>query len=350
LAFCGVRIAAPKEAPEVNRTITLLLGAAIALVMAAPAHATLSYVKHPGDGKPSRVYVADDDGSHAHRIGKGRAPVVSPDGRWVAWIAPGTPERVVMRLADRSRKVRKVVASSDVGALHFSPDSKKLGLVVGTRLWVYDIHDRDSVKAASGNIRGFSFAPDSGAVAFGTTGTNDAFGAPADLYSFDIATKHRTRITRDRKSLNPLWGSGGIIHDRQKTRENDAPSYNLFQIQADGGSLRRITSLRAVPLVSGLVPLELSANGKRLIARLEGQDSAAGFAVNPSNGKVRLLNKKGGLENGFVATNLTANGRTVLGQTGGLDPNNKHNVVTIPYRGGKPTVLVRGATDPDWSL
>jgi Tol biopolymer transport system component len=331
----------------VNRTITLLLGAAIALVMAAPAHATLTYVKNPGGGKPPRVYVADNDGKHPHRIGKGRAPVVSPDGRWVAWVAPGSPERVVMRLADRTRKARKVAQSDTVGDLHFSPDSKSLGVILATRLWIYDIHDRTSVKAASGNLHGFSYAPDSKSVAFATSGPNDAFGAPSDLYSFDIADKRRVRITRDRKSLNPLWGPNGIIHDRQKSRENDGPSYNLFEIQPDGGSLRRITSLRAVPLVSGLVPLELSGNGKRLLAELEGQDTSAGFAVNPANGKVRLLGK--GVENGFVAANLSADGRTALGQTGGLDPGNRHNVVTIPYKGGKPTVLVRHATDPDWS-
>jgi Tol biopolymer transport system component len=332
----------------VNRTITMLLGAAIALVMAAPAHATLTYVKHPGDGKPPRVWVADDDGKHPHRIGKGRSPVASPDGRWVAWIAPGSPERVVMRLADRSRKARTVARSSAIGELRFSPDATKLGLVIGTRLWVYDIHDRDSVKAASGNIRGFGFAPDSKSVVFGTSGRNQAFDAPADLYWFSIASESRHRITRDRRSLNPLWGVNGIIHDRQTPRQDQAPSYNLFEIQPDGGSLRRITSTHNPAPVSGLVPLDLSADGKRLIARLEGTDTSAGFAVNPMSGKVRLLGKD--LENGFVATNLAADGKTVLGQTGGIDPSNKHNVVAMPYRGGKAKVLVRGATDPDWSL
>jgi hypothetical protein len=332
----------------VNRTITLPLGAAIALVMAAPAHATLTYVKTPADGKPSRVYVADDDGTHAHQLARGRAPAVSPDGRWVAWIAPGSRERVRMRLADRSRKPRTIARSSSVGELRFTSDSKKLGIVLGTRLWVYDIHDRESVKAASGNIRGFSFAPDSKSVAFATAGRNDSFDAPSDLYSFDIAAKQRQRITRDRKSLNPLWTPNGIIHDRQKLRDNAAPSYNLFEIQPDGGSLRRITSTHNPPPVNGLVPLEMSANGKRLIARLEGTDMGAGFAVNPATGKVRLLGKH--LENGFVATDLTADGKTVLGQTGGEDPNNKHSVVTRPYRGGKQTVLVRRATEPDWSL
>jgi Tol biopolymer transport system component len=330
----------------VNRTITMPLGAAIALVMAAPAHATLTYVKGQSGEQPA-VYVADDDGTNAHKIGKGESPAVSPDGRWVAWVAPGEPARVMMRLADRSRKARKVAQSAFVGELEFSPDSKSLGLVLNTRLFVYNIHDRESVKAASGNIRGFSFSPDSGSVAFGTAGRNDAAGAPSDLYSFAIATKQRGRITRDRKSLNPLWTGNGIVHDRQKQREGDAPSYNLFRIQPDGGSLKRITSLKIGPLMSGLVPLDVSGNGKRLLAQLEGQDISAGFAVNPANGKVRALTRD--FENGFVAADLSADGKTVLGQTGGPDPTNKHHVATMPYRGGKRTVLVRNASQPDWN-
>ena len=329
-----------------NRTITMLLGGAIALVMAAPAQATLTYVKGQSGEQPV-VYAADDDGTNAHKLGKGESPAVSPDGRWVAWVAPGDTSRVMMRLADRSRKARKVVQTAVVGDLQFSPDSKSLGIVANTRLWVYDIHDRESVKAASGNIHGFSFSPDSKKVAFGTSGRNDAAGALSDLYSYDIAAKSRYRITRDRKSLNPLWTAGGIVHDRQKQRENDAPTYNLFEIQPDGGSLRRITSLRMGPLMSGLVPVEMSGNGKRLLAELEGQDISAGFAVNPANGKVRALTRD--FENGFVASDLSADGKTVLGQTGGLQPG-KHHVATMPYKGGKRTVLVRQASQPDWSL
>jgi hypothetical protein len=328
-----------------KRTITTLLGATVALLMATPAQATLVYVK--GKDGDFRVVAADNDGKHPHKIGDGRSPIVSDDGRWVAWVAPGTPEVVKMRLADASRKARVVGRSSFICDLQFSPDSKKLGLVLGTRLWVYDIHDRESLKAASGNIRGFSFSPDSASVAFGTSGRNDDPAAPADLYSFAIADKVRDRITRDRKSLNPLWTAGGIIHDRQRLREGDAPSYNLFEIQPDGGSLRRITSLKIPSLMSGLVPLELSANGKRLIAQFVGQDIEIGFRVNPESGKVHSLGDFS--ETGFVAADLSADGKTVLGHTGGFDPSTKHNVVTMPYRGGKTKVLVRQASDPDWS-
>jgi Tol biopolymer transport system component len=326
----------------------MLLGATIALLAASPAHATLVYNKAKKNGLP-RVFVADNDGKHAHRLGIGFSPAVSADGRWVAWIAGNDADVVKVRLADASRPAREIKPAGDaVARVEFSPDSKWLGIDAGTRLWLYNIHDRESVKAASGNLRGFSFSPDSASVAFGTAGQNQSFEAPTDLYRFDVASKQRTRITRDRKSLNPLWTSRGIIHDRQRIRDNAAPAYNLFEIQPDGGSLRRITSLHNPPLVSGLVALDLSANGKRLLAELEGQDLSVGFRVNADTGKAHSIGKFS--EQGFVAADLTANGRTVLGVTGGADPSNRHNVVAVPYKGGKAKVLVKQAFAPDWTL
>jgi hypothetical protein len=185
-------------------------------------------------------------------------------------------------------------------------------------------------------------------VVFGTAGRNDALDAPSDLFSVALQNRTRRRITRDRKSLNPLWREQGIIHDRMNAREGDAPTYNLFEIQPDGGSLRRITSLRIPPLLSGLVPLEASANGGRLLAQFVGQDTSVAFRVNPATGKNKSLDND--FENGLVGFDLTADGRTVLGHTGGPDPGAPHNVVTIPYVGGEPRVLVRRAAFPDWNL
>ena len=330
-----------------RRTITTLLGAAFALLLAAPAEATLVYVKDAGGADP-RVWVADNDGSKAHRLGPGHTPKVSPDGRWVAWIQPGTPNQLMMRLADRTRKARVIARSSFIAEYDFSPDSKSVGMVLSRRLFVYDIRKREEARVASGVIRGFSFSPDSASVVFGTAGRSDAADAPSDLYSVRLEDKQRLRITRDRKSLNPLWRADGIIHDRMNARDGDAPTYNLFEIQPDGGSLRRITRLRIPSLMSGLVPLELSANGGRLLAQFIGQDTSVAFRVNPATGKTKALDTD--FENGLVGFDLTADGRTVLGHTGGPDPTAAHNVVTIPYVGGEPQVLVRRASFPDWNL
>jgi hypothetical protein len=328
-----------------KRLIAALLAGAGLLVAAPVANATLVYVKGADSASP-KVWAARDDGTGARRMGAGTLPVVSADGRWVAW-QDGVKGVVLLRKVGGAN-VRRVGRSSVIGGLAFSPDSKRLGMALRRRLVVYDIAARQSAVVAHGFITGFSFSPDSASLAYGTSGENESFGAPTDIYALRIDTESKTRVTRDRKSLNPLWGpAGDIVFDRQTTRSGDAPTYNLYAVHPDGGSLRRITSLKIPPLLSGLVPLELSADGTRLLAEFEGQDTSVGFTVNVANGRSRSLSKK--VETGFVAADLTADGRTVLGMTGGPDPSNRHNVVTVPYAGGKATVLVRRAAYPDWS-
>jgi hypothetical protein len=51
-----------------------------------------------------------------------------------------------------------------------------------------------------------------------------------------------------------------------------------------------------------------------------------------------------------VGFDLTADGATILGHTGGPDPSGPHDVVTVPYRsGGKVKVLVHKAAYPHWN-
>jgi WD40-like Beta Propeller Repeat len=328
-----------------KRKLTILLGSVLALAAAAPANAALVYVKGASTTSPT-VYVADDDGTNPHELGPGHSPTISENGRWVAWVKPASPDRVVIRRADRHGPVRRVGTGTTIGPLHFSPNSRLLGTVRDRSLRVYGIRARKETRAARGNIRGFSFSPDSRTLVYGRAGRAD-FGSPSDLYTAQADGDERERITRDRRSLNPLWTADGIVHDRQRWRSNDAPAYNLFEIQPDGGDFRRITRLKIPPLVSGLVPLEANANGDRLLANFVGQDTMVGFRINPRSGSVKSLDSD--FENGFVAADLTDDGRTVLGHTGGANPFRRHNVVMMPYRGGEQKVLVRRAMSPDWS-
>jgi Tol biopolymer transport system component len=329
-----------------HRSIAALAAGAALLLIAPAARAELVYVKKPVSSSP-QVWVAHDDGAAARRLGTGLQPVISPDGHWVAWRAPGSRERVLLAKSTGGTP-RRIVRSTQIGDLRFSPDSKKLGIALRSRLLVYDLAAGEQFAAAHGFVRGFSFSPDSRALVYGTSGRDEALDAPSDLYALELGSDGKTRVTRDRKSLNPLWGPDGeIYHDRQIRRSGDAPSYNLFAIHPDGGALRRITSLKIPRLLSGLVPLDISADAKRLLALFTGQDTAFGFAVNPATGNTRALSKKA--ETGFVGTDLSADGRTVLGMTGGPDPASRHDVVTVPWAGGRPTVLVRGATTPHWT-
>ena len=328
-----------------NRTLTILLGAALAMAAAAPAQARLVYVKGAATLEPT-VYIADDDGTNPHVLGPGHSPTISDNGRWVAWVKPASPDRLVIRRADRRFGARRVGAAARIGDLHFSPNSRLLASVRGKNLYVHNIRSRKETRAARGNINGFSFSPDSKALAYGRANRAD-FAAPSDLFTAQPDGDGRERITRDRRSLNPLWSPEGIVHDRQRWRSGDAPAYNLFEVQPDGGDFRRITRLRIPPLVSGLVPLEANTTGSRLLANFVGQDTMVGFRVNPRSGSVKSLDSD--FESGFVATDLSDDGRTVLGHTGGPDPSQRHNVVTMPYRGGEQTLLVRRAMSPDWS-
>jgi Tol biopolymer transport system component len=328
-----------------NRRIALLIAAAGALAVVPDAQASLVYVKRANSARP-QVWIASDTGSHPRRLGTGTLPVISPDGKWVAW-RDRTGQTVLLRKV-AGRNIRRVARSVELGAIEFSPDSRRLGVALRNRLVVHDLRAHTNRTVAHGVLNGFSFSPDSAALAYGSHGRETSFDAPSDLYTVDLATGEKFRVTRDRKSLNPLWGpSGEIVFDRQTRREGDAPTYNLFAIHPDGGSMRRITSLKIPPLLSGLVPLATSADGSRLLAEFEGQDTSVGFAVNPATGRTRALSKN--METGLVASDLTADGRTVLGMTGGPDPSNRHDVVTVRWAGGRPKVLVRRAAYPDWT-
>jgi hypothetical protein len=329
-----------------HRSLAALVVGAAVLLTAPAAQAEIVYVKKPDSTRP-QVWVAGDDGTGARRLGTGLQPVISPDGKWVAWRAPGSRERVLL-VKSTGGTPRRIVRSTLIDELRFSPDSTRLGIALRGRLLVRDLASGDLFTAAHGFIRGFSFSPDSRALVYGSSGRDDSLDAPSDLYALELGSDGKTRVTRDRKSLNPLWGpDGNIYHDRQIRRPGDAPTYNLFAIHPDGGALRRITSLKIPRLLSGLVPLDISTDAKRLLALFTGQDTAFGFAVNPATGNTRALSKKA--ETGFVATDLSADGRTVLGMTGGPDPGAHHDVVTLPWAGGKPTVLVKGATSPRWT-
>ena len=178
---------------------------------------------------------------------------------------------------------------------------------------------------------------------------DDSFDAPSDLYRIEIDGGPRVRVTRDRKSLNPLWGAGGIIHDRQRRadggravlqpvrdparRRQPAADHRAAHPEPGAAAWSR-SSCR--PTASGCWPSSSArtpASGSRSTRR-----------------PARCARSARDSENGFVAANL------IGGRHDRARPHRRprpgpveHNVVTMPYRGGKATVLVRHASFPDWS-
>jgi hypothetical protein len=116
---------------------------------------------------------------------------------------------------------------------------------------------------------------------------------------------------------------------------------------ADGSGLRRLTKTRVGQLLQGLTPTAWSADGTRLLAEFGGQDTSYAETVNPATGAHRPVVKAAA--NGLVGADLSADGSTLLGVTGGFEPSGRHDVVAIPYGGGRMTVLARNALEPDWN-
>ncbi len=333
------------------RTTAILFGLLAAALWAAPAEAKLVYVKQAGSAAPV-VFVAKDSGKDPRRLGIGRAPTISPDGQWVAFVTVPTGDSrldtVVLQKLDAGSQ-RLVMRSESIDSLRFAPDSTKLGAIAaGKRVRVNDIaHDRLHV-AAAGHIRGYSFSPDGEQLVYGKAVKED-FQSRSDLYAVPALGGKEKRLTTRKNALNPVWGPEEIVFDRFKRREDDAPAYNLWALDpAEPESLRRLTRLTIPRLMSGLVPLEVSRDAKRMLAVFTGQDTQVGFTVATADGKTRALSQD--FETGTVGFDLSRDGQWILAHTGGFDPSAAHDVVRVPYRrGGKPKVIVEDAAYPDWT-
>jgi dipeptidyl aminopeptidase/acylaminoacyl peptidase len=310
--------------------------AGLAVLAAAPAaDARLVYVRHVDSARP-QVWAARDGGGHRRELGRGSRPALSPDGTRVAWVDGNDRRRAVwVADADGSGRPRRVVRARDIGEVAFSPDGRRLAIALPAHLTVYDAASRRRAASVRARVRGLAFSADSARVVYGAPRGEER----SDLHVLDVATGATTRLTADGRSGFPAWGADGtVVFDRITPRRRDAPVFQLWALDPGATQPRPITRMRVPRLTSGLVPVEVV--GSTVLAEFVGQDTDAGFTVDLGTGRIRALSRR--LENGFAAADLSADGRTVLG-TAGVD------VVTVPARGGRATVLVHDAAQPRFS-
>jgi hypothetical protein len=349
-----------------TRWIAVVTAGVVAfLALPAAAQATLVFTRSPL--KPV-VWAAEDDGSGAHRLVAGSNPHVSPDGQIVALLHQGTgrnarPE-LILAPADGSAPASRLATGwHDPSALAWSPDSKSVAAVLGPevgrqRLVLIDAVTGAQRTIARGFFSGVSFAPGGGALVYGRA-ASESFPPRSDVYRYDIrlpgmpnaqAPQLNHRLTTDRRSGYPLWSpNGGIVFVRQlgAKKRRYVPKNELFTMNLAGERVRQLTHSKVSPLAQGLYPTAISANGRRLLAQFEGQDLSYAVTVNARTGAQRPLVEA--TEQGVVGTGLSANGKFVLGATGGFEPGPRHNVVSIPWGGGRQRILARNAFEPDWS-
>src|SRR5215218_4976348 len=345
--------------PNSPKPKLLLSTLVLAVLMALPATAgaTLSYVKNPFN---ATVFVANDDGSGARKVETGHNPHVAPNGLSVAYLHEGPKGAQELKLAAATGGAGATLMTNLREAFYvtWSPDSKTIAALRGPeigkrKLVLTDVATGMQSVVATGFFSGFSFSPDGTEIAY-SLATSEKFPPRSDVFKFpvpipgvvNVRAPEPVRLTKDHRSSQPLWGPEKIVFVKAMPpgKRPYGGKNELFLMSPQGKGVKRLTHTKVPPLLQGLFPTEWSANGRRLLAEFEGQDTSYAVAVSPKTGKQRAVAETG--ESGFVGTDLSADGQEVLSVTGGFDPGAKHNVVTVPYSNGRVKILVRNAFEP----
>jgi Tol biopolymer transport system component len=340
---------------------------AVLLIVPATAGATLTFVRGPL--KPI-VWAAQDDGSHAHQVAPGTTPRLSPDGQHVVY-SPVKGGRfgseLVVSSVDGSAPPHRLLGNwREPFVFAWSPDSTTIAVLRGPEFGARELVLIDVAcetgevlclrvgqhVVAKGYFNGVSFAPDRSQLVYARSGSEE-FPPRSDVFRVDVSGGKPTRLTSDHRSVDPLWGPNGqivfamLLAGKQR---RFGPKNELFLMNPSGREVRRLTHTEVDPLLQGLFPTQWSADGGRLLAEFEGQDTSYAVAVNPKSGAQHPVGKivaQG--ERGLVGTALSADCKLVLGYTGGAEPGPGHDVVAVPYGGGRQQVLAKNAFEPDWS-
>jgi Tol biopolymer transport system component len=339
-----------------RRLISLLcvIGAFAAFAGAATA-AKLAYET---GGAKTTVWLAGATGKGGKKLGPGTSPLLSPNGKSVAatLFGPKGPGLAIYVPGATTQKYFNN-ANAVVSAVAWSPDSRYLAVSLsstkasgkGSGLAVVDTSNGTVKTLVNSSTCGASFAPSGSArlVYAASKGTSQCFTSKVNLFTVNVDGTGTKQITTDGRSLNPVWGPKSIVFDTETLRKNDAPIYQLVTMRPDGSHRVQITHMKIPKLVSGLSPLQISANGKHVLADYGGQDTSETWVVNLPTRKAKQL-KVGGQS--VVPAALSKAGSAVLVAVGALDTAPKNGAVeSIPFRGGKPTVLVKHAANPSWN-
>jgi hypothetical protein len=312
---------------------------------------------------PSMVWAAGPNGAPPKLLGAGEGPLLSPSGALVAAsvsnesAGPGAV-LTVYSVAGAPARTFAIDAGASAQPLAWSPDSKYLAVSLlstavkniakKSSLAVIDLETGTVTTLAHGVAEGASFAPEgSDRLAYGLTLSYQSL-APVNVHVSAPDGSGAHLLTHDGHSLNPVWGAGGIAFDRERLRHLAFPAYQVWLAPAGGGAARQLTRVKVDTLVSGLVPVAFSADGLRLLAELEGQDTSAAWTVDLASGRVAELTTPG--RHTLQGAGISQDGTTLLVDEDSFEgAPSMGRIVTIPFDGGPAHVLVAHAGQASWN-
>lgn len=305
---------------------------------AATVPVRLVYAEPFGHSKaaPEAVWSATASNQHRIRLAIGSAPMVSPSGRWVAYDAGPLNHQTGLSLISSAGGRPRHVGTPGY-PVAWSPNSRLVAVMDTSGQGLTVVHTR-SLQSSKLNLppesRDFQFSPDGKTLIF----DHEESSSRVDLYTITLATGAVHRLTHDGRSYEPLWGPRGIAFDRFTAgRPGD-----VWLMSPGGADAHRLTHTTL-----GLYPADWSADGSRLLAAQPATNNGRLFAVDLTTGTVRTLTP---LVGDLVPQGLSGDGKTVLAATGcGEIPGDTGTLETIPFTGGAPTVIERGACRGNWS-
>ena len=325
-----------------------------------PVERNLVYDKVIGE---RGIWIAAVDGSHPQLlVAEGTSPELSPDGKWVAYLddsvgnlylvptAGGKPELLARGLYTQpawSPDSQRIAArlESDEGGPEGPPRGSE-------RLVSIDVASGKEATLMRGDSAwGWSFSPDGKRIVYGMShGSNPEHfsGSNIDLFVSDRDGGEAEQITDTGDNGYPVWGPKSIAFARL-IPYNGWGRHEIWRIQPDGTGRASLTgSLPKRFLIQGcvgLAPIDWADDGRALLAAWLCEFSDDPVAIDPGTGAIRDLGW------GSDTAALSRDGRLALlaGGGGAEPPAEEQTVLIIPYGGGKPKIVARGAVAPSWN-
>lgn len=344
-----------------RRGLGLAIAATTLLWAASGAFASgstvgLAYESAGAKGSP-QIWVANGNGSNAHKLTTGGQPSLAPNGGAVA-VVPESGHSGVVIYSAAGKVIGKFFDPKRVSAfpLAWSPDSRYLAVALSdvqnlnkigrSGLALIDVQTGTTTLFVSGVVEGASWSPTGDKLAYGLA-KSIKIAAPTNLYEASIGSGHASigPLTTNGNSLEPVWGKLGIAFDRVKSRGMaEAPLDQIYLLH--GGHITQITHVPVGPLVTGLAPVAVSANGRRLVAEYGGTDTSDAYTVDLVTHATHELIVDGQSVTGW---GISRDGKRVLIVFGGFEQSPNHGKIeSIAWGGGTPTVLEPHGYQPSW--
>ena len=311
----------------------------------APAQRHLVYLAGDDPSKGA-VWISNVDGSHARRLGRGSAAVLSPDGETVA---VRRKDGIYLVSASGGR-VRRLT-SRRLQPQAWSPDGKTL---IANRPELLAVLELDAIDRSTGRVRlvasgslyGFAFSPKGDELVYSrapeATGQGPC-GDQFDLYVTKVSGGKSTRLTHDGLSGFPVWGREGIAysHFPAGATIQDCSAPGIWTMDPDGSHVRPVIERAPEELATndlfGLQPLAwLDAN--HILTGVRTNAGNLGAVVDTRTGKLRQLHD--------FADEASSDGRFAVGSGG---DNQGVHVAIVQLAGDHQVFLRRNACCPSWN-